>query len=292
MIQCFVKKNYAPPPFSPGVSPVPQLLYVSRLREDDSVHPRVMHKHEDFAEIVLICRGQAKFSVGGRQIEVRERDVIIYNGGIIHDEISGPDIRIATYCAAIGQLALPGLRKNAFISDARHPVFATGDQFDALLEIYTLMFDQLAQEKPGCEIVSHYLMESLMAIVWEIVHAGDSASQPIEDEPLAQRILQYLDLHYAEDIGLQELADLLNVSTFYLAHVFKDCFGYSPMQYILRRRIGEAQTLLITTDLSVTEIAAKVGFDNPSHFNQMFTKNVGLPPRKYKINYIRAKSGK
>lgn len=47
------------------------------------------------------------------------------------------------------------------------------------------------------------------------------------------------------------------------------------MQYLLRRRIGEAQTLLITTDLSITRIAERVGYDTQSYFNLQFTKNVG-----------------
>ncbi len=287
MIQCFARQNYTPPA---GNQAVPQLLYVSKVVEADSVHPRVMHKHADFIEIVLICGGRARFSVGGRQVDVQPQDVIIYNSGIIHDEISGPDLKIATYCAAIGNLERTGLRRNAFIRDDQHPVFACGAQFETLRTIYTLMFEQLSQEHPHAELIAHHLMEALLAIVWDIVHAGEAAVPLEAREPLAQRALHHIDQHYAEDISLQDLADRLNVSPFYLAHIFKECFGYSPMQYVLRRRIGEAQTLLITTDLSVTEVAARVGYDDPSHFNRLFTKNVGLPPRKYKINYIKAKT--
>ncbi len=61
--------------------------------------------------------------------------------------------------------------------------------------------------------------------------------------------------------------------------------GYSPMNYIIRRRIGEAQTLLITTKLSITEIAGMVGFSNPNNFNIQFQKQVGLSPREYRKTY-------
>ena len=61
---------------------------------------------------------------------------------------------------------------------------------------------------------------------------------------------------------------------------------YSPLQYVLRRRIGEAQTLLITTDLPVTRIAAQVGYDNPSHFNAQFAKAVGMAPRTFRREYV------
>lgn len=62
--------------------------------------------------------------------------------------------------------------------------------------------------------------------------------------------------------------------------------GYSPVQYLLRRRIGEAQTLLITTELPITRIAEMVGYDTQSYFNLQFTKNVGMPPKKFRQNYI------
>ena len=68
--------------------------------------------------------------------------------------------------------------------------------------------------------------------------------------------------------------------------------GYSPVQYLLRRRIGEAQTLLITTDLPITRIAEMVGYDTQSYFNLQFTKNVGMPPNKFRQNYIVAEKDK
>ena len=58
------------------------------------------------------------------------------------------------------------------------------------------------------------------------------------------------------------------------------------LQYVLRRRIGEAQTLLITTDLPVTRIASQVGYDNPSHFNAQFSKAVGMAPRTFRKEYV------
>ena len=82
------------------------------------------------------------------------------------------------------------------------------------------------------------------------------------------------------------MGEALHISPYYLSHVFKQMSGYSPVQYLLRRRIGEAQTLLITTDLPITTIAGMVGYDTQSYFNLQFTKNVGMPPKKFRQNYI------
>ena len=97
------------------------------------------------------------------------------------------------------------------------------------------------------------------------------------DEPpiLGRRIKEYIDKHYMEPITLQSMGEALHISPYYLSHVFKQMSGYSPVQYLLRRRIGEAQTLLITTDLSITHIAEMVGYDTQSYFNLQFTKKCG-----------------
>lgn len=71
-----------------------------------------------------------------------------------------------------------------------------------------------------------------------------------------------------------------------LSHLFKEQTGYSPMNYVIRRRIGEAQTLLITTRDPIGEIAGRVGFANPNNFNIQFQKQVGLSLREYRRVYV------
>mgnify|MGYP002224503495 CR=1 FL=1 len=61
--------------------------------------------------------------------------------------------------------------------------------------------------------------------------------------------------------------------------IFKEETGFSPMQYVTRRRIGEAQNLLINTQLSITEIAANVGYNNSNYFQNVFKKNSWIHSR-------------
>ncbi|MDO4615489.1 MAG: helix-turn-helix transcriptional regulator, partial [Lachnospiraceae bacterium] len=77
-----------------------------------------------------------------------------------------------------------------------------------------------------------------------------------------------------------------HISQFYLAHVFKEMSGYSPIQYMIRRRIGEAQTLLISTDKTILEISELVGYESQSHFNFHFSKNIGMPPNQFRRSFV------
>lgn len=285
MIQCYVKKDYAP--FLADDAP-PHLLYVSKIAPEASDHPRVMHAHEDYIEIVLITSGVSEYLIHDKKQYIRQGDLIVYNSGVVHDEISGPEIRVGSYCVAIAGLHLNGMRLNALAPDEEKPIFRTGLQFDVVKELCEMMFRVLTDGTAGAEEISHYLMLSLLGAVMPIIR-GTKQEETASMEPdlLGRRIKQYIDQHYAEpEINLQTISTALHMSSYYMSHVFKKMSGYSPMQYLLRRRIGEAQTLLISTNYSITRVGQLVGYDNPSYFNLQFSKHVGMSPRKYRTGYV------
>ena len=280
MIQCFVKKEYAPP-F--GLAQPPRLFSVSRTDEKASAHPRVMHAHDDLVEVVLVRGGESRYFVGGLPYQARRGDLFVFNSRVVHDEPSGPDRPVATSSLALGGLQVPGLRENALIPEDALPVcHLTEPQTVRLERLYDVLYDELTA---GNDDGAHHLLMAILTLVQQF-RAAAADGYAANDNVFAQRIKDYIDRHFAEEFSLQKMADALHVSPYYLAHVCKESTGYSPLQYVLRRRIGEAQTLLITTDLPVTRIAAQVGYDNPSHFNAQFSKAVGMPPRTFRREYV------
>ena len=88
-----------------------------------------------------------------------------------------------------------------------------------------------------------------------------------------------------DEVTLEEVAEKLGYSVTYISHVFKKATGRTPIQYVIRRRIGHAQTLLISTNYSATQIAGMVGYDNTNYFSTLFSKIVGMSPTKYREFY-------
>ncbi len=284
-VQCFVKRDVRP--VFTGENQ-PRLLYVSEIRPDASAHPRVMHAHADAVELILICSGSSEYLIHDKKVVIKAGDLLVYNAGVVHDEVSGPDMEVGSYCVGVGGLHMPGLRENALISDEKGYVFPTGRYFEDMKELFVMMFRNLAAGEPHAELFCTSLMHALLVSVLTVTEGVGETRENPTDEPhiLGSRIKDYIDRHYMEPITLQSMGEALRISPYYLSHVFKQMSGYSPVQYLLRRRIGEAQTLLITTELSVARIAELVGYDSQSYFNLQFTKNVGMPPSRYRHNYI------
>ncbi|MBQ8304965.1 MAG: helix-turn-helix transcriptional regulator [Blautia sp.] len=284
-VQCFAKRK-AENIFTEKNDP--RLLYVSRVRPNHNAHPRILHSHKDHIEVLLICDGQSDFLIHNRKYPLKSGDMVIYNSEIVHDDLTGPDTEISYYCVAIGELHLPDLRENALVRDDAGFVFPTGRHYEAMKMLCEMMFESLSREETGAETFCRSLMQALLIKALTVIDENQGRlEERMEDEDiLGIRIKGYIDEHYMEPLNLQIIGDGLNVSPYYVSHVFKKMSGYSPIQYLLRRRLGEAQTLLISTDRSISEIAGMVGFETQNYFNAQFTKHVGIPPKKYRENYV------
>ena len=91
-----------------------------------------------------------------------------------------------------------------------------------------------------------------------------------------------MNLCFADELSLTELTNRFHVSTSHMIHMFKAQFGLPPIQYMVRRRIGEAQHLLRTTEDSAGDIAGRVGMINRNYFYRMFKRLVGVSPVRYR----------
>jgi YesN/AraC family two-component response regulator len=95
-------------------------------------------------------------------------------------------------------------------------------------------------------------------------------------------VKRYIDLHFKENLTLDQLAAEAHINKYYLAHIFKQEYGISPINYMTSRRIEESKYLLAETDLSMSQIAQLLGFSSLSYFSQIFRKNQGMSPMAFR----------
>lgn len=123
-------------------------------------HPRLLHAHPDFVEALLIDEGSARFLIGDNAYEVRAGDLLVFNSGVVHDELS--DSPFGSWCIAVGGLRLPGLLENALIPENAAPVHSMGAELPDLRSLYDIMFRYLSTDRPDCEAFCHRLMLALL----------------------------------------------------------------------------------------------------------------------------------
>ena len=98
-------------------------------------------------------------------------------------------------------------------------------------------------------------------------------------------VTDYIHSHLYRDLPLTEIAAIAQISPYHFLRLFKQRMGMTPHQYILQRRIEQAQYLLQHSDLSIAQIATQTGFCDQSHLTRYFKRRVGITPKLWQAQF-------
>ena len=160
------------------------------------------------------------------------------------------------------------------------PIFYSGAS-----STYSYLFKEMIHELQNCktgyeDLLAMYLRQIFLLVQRTRQEERPTVSTYIQEEMEFAR--RYFNEHYNEPISIQEYAESRNMSVCYFQRNFKQIVKHTPMQYLLTIRVNNAASLLETTDYSMAEIAAIVGYEDPLYFSRLFRKIKGVSPRDYR----------
>ena len=100
--------------------------------------------------------------------------------------------------------------------------------------------------------------------------------------PQERIVRDYIEEHLTRPLTLDELATLVKLSRYHFARSFKTTFGCAPRQYVLGRRLEHARTMLLTTNLLMSDVADLLGFGGPARFATIFRQHMGCTPSAFR----------
>ncbi|WP_298013888.1 AraC family transcriptional regulator [uncultured Megasphaera sp.] len=261
----------------------PRLSLISVSTENSAPIFRSLHSHEDCASILFVLEGSCICTLEAKKYQLKAGDIACINAGTLHGTMAAQKKQAYKIMGLdIKNLHLKGLPPLHLIDNESSPILHTKD-YQSMLTSYAVILLDLAPlaASPQAAQTANHLMHSFLFVLYKLIH--ESKNDTKEDTySLGLQIKEYLDQHYLENLKLPEIAEALHMNTYYLSHTFKKATGYAPMQYVTQRRIGEAQNMLLSTDLTVTEIAMRCGWNNSNYFQSVFSNVVGMPPGKYR----------
>ncbi len=265
---------------------LPRLVMTHVITAEHSAeHARLQHLHEDMLELFYVAQGSGEYEVGRHPYYVQCGDMIICNAGVLHGEEPAAKRKILSYCISLTDVALYGLPDNYLLPLDAYPIIPCGrlsGKIGEIMQLLTMFSADLQALGPICDSLSCGILLMLLGIA----RSGSHRTPPSKiDDAIAKRIKTYLDQHYSAPLSLERIGHALNISPSYLSHVFKKEYGEAPMQYLYKRRIGEAQSLLIDTDTPIGEIADRLCYGTINHFNTVFKKYVGITPGRYRKSF-------
>jgi len=162
------------------------------------------------------------------------------------------------------------------------PVFCTRDPL--MWSILHTLTDEVLLDNPAGALYAESLGAALVAHLVRKHRApvGSSPRRAGLASTMVKALAEYIEAHLGERISLQDLAELVGISIYEFARRFRESTGMPPHQYVTRRRIARARTLLLKNHLSILEIALACGFSSQSHFAATFRTIVGVTPQRYR----------
>lgn len=246
------------------------------------------HWHEQI-EILFFIEADAVVECNFNKINVKSRDIIYINSNELHKIYNPSGSALEYYCIAFD----PSLIQSSFfdsidskyILPIEHNLILfknkiSGDP-DILRNLREMIWESEVREE-GYELAVKayvYLLLVLMIRSFKETVLTKKESQ-IRSNNLdcLNKVIVYIEENYKQKISVEQLAHYAGMSTSNLFLLFKKASGKTITDYINQVRIQNADRLLRSTDMNITEVAMEVGIDDSNYFTKLFKKYKKVPP--------------
>jgi AraC-like DNA-binding protein len=260
------------------------IIYVQSEQYPDWSFP--LHSHENDLELSLVLGGGGTVYYAGKTYHVQAGDLIVKNAAILHSEVTDQKDPIEQICMILTGVRSDGSLSASLLPAHTPPILKTGSSFPFLRQMFLYIMDIYEKKPHGFELALHNTLKALLSSILLLTPSSDETSVTDSTDSVIRDVVEYINEHYAENITLETLSSRFFFSSCYLARKFKEETGYTVNQYIISRRMGEAEKLLIFDNMSIKDVAEKIGYSNLQYFYATFKKFTGCTPAEFKRLYL------
>ena len=237
--------------------------------------------------------GQLLASVAGEEFKLMDKSALLVNPGSSHAAASREEAEVLMLTLAPAFVLDLAVRLRLTISGAS-VMFRSElvERDERLSRLARDLAGELKEEEAGQDVVITALAEQMLVYLLRH-HVNVRRSDELELSRVGlvdrriRRAVEMMHAHMDKELPLEELAGAAYLSPFHFARLFKKLTGTSPHAYLANLRVQRAHQLLAETDLSISELSARVGYQSPSHFSKAFRRATGMTPRAFRTAIIR-----
>lgn len=255
----------------------------------DHQHPRYsmpFHWHMEL-EIIRILKGQMKMHLDDDEFIAFEGEIIFINEGVIHgghpEDCIYECIVFNPHPLLMHTETCRQYIRQIFESQIMiHNHFLESD--NSIQEAANSLFRAMQENAPGSELMIIGSLYQLFGVIFQYKLYGKpdlAPSRSLRKMVMLKPVLEYVDACYASQITLEDLSKTAGMSPKYFCRYFHSVTHRTPMDYLNYYRIERACYEFSTTDLSVTEVAYRCGFNDTSYFIKSFKRYKGITPKQY-----------
>lgn len=239
----------------------------------------VVEKHSHtFFHYIYIQDGNGKITIDKTSMELIPGNIYLIEPMIPH-EFSAGDKGLSAY-----ELKFETEDNDIFNKLCSLPISLNTDGYD-IQGIFKALFSESTIKDIHYKNLIIIKFYELIILLFRCAyhHQADKSVEEKSSDKFS-KVISYINKNLQNEITLQTLADIVHMESIYFLKQFKNATGNTPMAYVRNVRINKAKTLLLHSDMNITQISAAVGFLSVHHFSSTFKKMTGLSPAAFKEN--------
>ncbi len=253
-------------------------------------HPQYLmsiHWHVEF-EIIRILKGSFQLTLDEQEICVYAGSTIFIPAGSLHSGV--PSDGTIYECIVFDLNMLMNKSDSCcrpILKIQNHeiePQTIYPPYYNDIHKIVWSMFNALSMRGPGYELIVQGALYQFFGTLFSKKYYLDTPSQtPRAHKRILQlkQALEFIESSYTLPLSLHEISESVGMSPKYFCRFFQEMTHRTPIDYLNYYRIERACYLLLTTNLSITEVAFSCGFNDLSYFIKIFKRYKGTTPKKY-----------
>lgn len=257
----------------------------------DEMTYRTQHLHADY-EICFALDGSATFKGLKENIVVNKNEGVFFDSNEVHSISYNDKPMIGLFIQVSNHFLrdyLPELH-NCSYQNVNLKEIIDKDKLNYLFSKAVLTaYDYFADAPNYRTNTVMYIIELLNYIFVNDTYSNLSPRDIENKKKNAKRLIriaEYIDEHFQEQITLEDIANMEDITTTHLSHLFSSGFGVTFQDYLNERRFEYAIQLMKNSNQKIIEISYEAGFSDPKYLNKMFKKRFGLSPREFKKDDI------
>jgi YesN/AraC family two-component response regulator len=248
------------------------------------------HYHDSF-EIYFALSDGYRFVVNNKVYPLEKGDLYVFNQADIHHTIITYEKPREVYIVHFTPQYIRDLSTTqtnllqCFTergSDFSHRAHLKPEQVQDLTNLFEKAIYFYENKGYAHDVYQKILLAEILVMVNSFYRQSETVNRQNQGCEFGKikPILDYINLHFNEDLTLEHLAQKFYISKVYLGNIFKTATGYTVKEYIISRRMMFAKQLLLENE-PITKVMEKVGYNNYSHFIRAFKSHVGVTPKNY-----------
>lgn len=242
-----------------------------------------LHWHE-FYELCFVLSGRGMNIINGRNYPVETGNLFFLTPADFHEiiPVKGEQIELLNI-VFVREFLDDAIYQLLFEHKIDYNITLNGENYERMNNDFSLICTEMNERKQRYDLIGKATLERILILMTRFCNTPSKPNSATDQHLYIQRALIYIQHHFREQISLDQAAKEAKLSSNYFSECFKSVTGVTFQSYLVNLRLAFAKSLLLASQLPITEICHASGYNTLTNFERAFKLEYKATPRQMRL---------